>query len=659
MKPGTLIEYLEDDQPQLALVLEARNDGLQAFTPSGRRIRLPIRRVVICHEQVASTAQLAEVARGLIAQLEARAEEIDLALLWEAARGEGASFELPALARLYFGTNGPQEQSALLRALLRDRLYFRRKGLTFAPRTPEQVEALRLAEQRRQEQVAAREALRQQLTQLLEAGDAAGVEASPALLDALEALLRQRQPSEAAAVLETLARERGLTVREAALEILVRAGRLEASGSSLALLSGIDPEFSAEVLAAARALMPFAPEEGRTDFTHLEAFHIDDATTQEIDDAFTVEPLPEGGWRIGVHLADVPYFVRPGDVLDLEAQRRGLTRYLPEGPMLMLPERLSYDLASLRPGTLRPSLSVVVTVDAQGQIQATQLTRGQVRIAYGFTYETVDALLSGQATHALAEALHVLFHLSTQLTAARLARGALIIRRPELKVRVVGEAITVQVIDPHTPARRLVSEWMILANAAAARWAADQGLPMIYRVQDPPEDPELEGQCLDYDPVVLEARLRGLRRTRLSTHPQPHAGLGLEAYVQITSPIRRYADLVLQRQLVAALAGDPLPYDTTKLLEVLAIAEAAEQEARALEQQANRYWALVWLSRQTDQVFEALVVARRPAGYVVELQPYGLRGLLATGDVLVPGTLLEVRIEAVDPRRGSLRLERA
>lgn len=92
---------------------------------------------------------------------------------------------------------------------------------------------------------------------------------------------------------------------------------------------------------------------------------------------------------------------------------------------------------------------------------------------------------------------------------------------------------------------------------------------------------------------------------------------------------------------------------------MLATAEAAEQEARALEQQANRYWALVWLSRQTDQVFEALVVARRPAGYVVELQPYGLRGLLATGDVLVPGTLLEVRIEAVDPRRGSLRLERA
>lgn len=222
-----------------------------------------------------------------------------------------------------------------------------------------------------------------------------------------------------------------------------------------------------------------------------------------------------------------------------------------------------------------------------------------------------------------------------------------------------GEDITLKVIDPNTPARRMVSEWMILANAEAAQWAAENALPMIYRVQDPPEDSELQGRQLDYDPVLLARQLRGLRRTRLSTHPQPHAGLGLEAYVQITSPIRRYADLALQRQIVAALSNAPLPYDTTRLFEVLATAEAAEREARALEQQATRYWALVWLERHAAQSFDAIVVARRPAGYLVELQPYGLRGLLATADALAPGDRVTVRPEAIDPRRGRLRLQRA
>ncbi|WP_397546545.1 RNB domain-containing ribonuclease [Rhodothermus marinus] len=659
MKPGTLVEYLEDDRPQFALVLESRDGSVQALTPTGRRIRLPVRRIAIRHERTATAEALAEVVRTLEAQIDALQAEIDLALLWETAREEGEAFDLEALARLYFGEAGALEQAALLRALLADTLYFARRGLTFSPRTPEQVEALQTAERRRREREAERRALREQLEQLLDAEADDLPEAPAALLDALEAYLRQKQRAEATEVLAEVARDRGMTTREAALEILLRAGRLDASVDTFALLAGIEPTFPPEVLAAAEALVPFEPTGDRTDFTHLPAFHIDDASTREIDDAFTVEPLPEGGWRIGVHLADVPHFVAPEDVLDQEARRRGLTRYLPTGSIPMLPERLSHDLASLRPDAIRPTLSVVVTVDASEQIRDVQLVRGQIRVAHGFTYETADAVLSGETPHELAEALQVLARLSQTLTEARLARGALLIRRPELKVQVDGDTITLKVIDPDTPARRMVSEWMILANAEAARWAAENELPMIYRVQDPPDDPELQGRKLDYDPVLLASRLRGLRRTHFSTHPQPHAGLGLEAYVQITSPIRRYADLALQRQIVAALADAPLPYDTTRLFEVLATAEAAEREARALEQQATRYWALVWLERHAEQTFEAIVVARRPAGYLVELQPYGLRGLLATADALTPGDRVAVRPEAIDPRRGRLRLQRA
>ncbi len=657
MKPGTLVEYLEDDWPQFALVLESRDGSVQALTPTGRRIRLPARRIAIRHEQTTTAETLAETVRALEAQIETLQSEIELALLWEIAREEGDGFDLEALARLYFGEAGALEQAALLRTLLADRLYFGRRGLTFSPRTPEQVETLQAAERRRQEREAEHRALREQLEQLLDAQAEDVPEAPTALLDALEAYLRQKQRAEATEVLAEIARDRGMTTREAALEILLRTGRLDTSVDAFALLAGIEPTFPPEVLTAAEALVSFEPAGNRTDFTHLPAFHIDDASTREIDDAFTVESLPEGGWRIGIHLADVPHFVAPEDVLDLEARRRGLTRYLPTGSIPMLPERLSHDLASLRLDAVCPTLSVVVTVDASEQIRTAQLMRGQIRVVHGFTYEAADAVLSGKTPHELGESLRVLARLAQHLAEARLARGALLIRRPELKVQVDGDVITLKVIDPDTPARRMVSEWMILANAEVARWAAEHELPMIYRVQDPPDDPELQGCKLDYDPVLLASRLRGLRRTRFSTHPQPHAGLGLEAYVQITSPIRRYADLALQRQIVAALADAPLPYDTARLFEVLATAEAAEREARALEQQATRYWALVWLERHAAQTFEAIVVARRPAGYLVELQPYGLHGLLATADALAPGERLAVRPEAIDPRHGRLRLQ--
>ncbi|SHK71022.1 RNB domain-containing ribonuclease [Rhodothermus profundi] len=659
MKPGTLVEYLEGDRPQFALVLESRDGAVQALTPTGRRIRLPARRIAICHERTTTAETLAEIARTLETRIETLQAEIDLALLWETAREEGDAFDLKALAHLYFGESGPLEQAALLRALLADTLYFGRRGLTFTPRTPEQVEALQTAERRRREREAERQALQTQLEQLLDAEADELSEVPTSLLDALEAYLRQKQRSDATQVLAEVARSRGMTTREAALNILLRTGRLDASVDTFALLAGIEPTFPPEVQAAAEALVPFASDSDRTDFTHLPAFHIDDATTREIDDAFTVESLPDGGWRIGIHLADVPHFVAPDDALDQEARRRGLTRYLPTGAIPMFPERLSHELASLCPDTVRPTLSVVVTTDATGQIQEVQLTQGQIRVGCSFTYEEADAVIAGRRSHELAEALQVLARLGQKLTETRLARGALLIRRPELKVQVEGSTITLKVIDPDTPARRMVSEWMILANAEAARWAAEHELPMIYRVQDPPDDPTLQGQKLDYDPVRLATQLRSLRRTRLSTHPQPHAGLGLEAYVQITSPIRRYADLALQRQIVAALAHRPLPYDTTRLFEVLATAEAAEREARALERQATRYWALVWLSQQAAQSFEAIVIARRPAGYLVELQPYGLRGLLATADALVPGEQVTVRPEAIDPRRGRLRLQRA
>jgi exoribonuclease-2 len=660
-EPGSLIEFLDGDRLQWGLVLEVRGSTLGVLTPTGKRLRVPERCLLLEHGRLGDPDLLAEKVRQLEERIRQQAEEIDLGLLWEAVRDGGDEQDLEALASVYFGAGAsPVARSALLRRLWADAYYFsfNRHGLRFRPRTPEQVAALQEAEQRRRACAQRRQALQDVLRQALEEEEA---ELEPAVLEALEGLLRRGEPSEIGQLLEELAGRAGMTAREAAFEILVRAGRLEPSTEAYAWSAGLEAAFPEEVLAEARALNPFTPEEGREDFTDLAAFHIDDPETREVDDAFTLQPLPDGRWRVGVHLADPAYFFPPGTALDQEALRRALTIYLPTGPIWMLPERLGTDLASLRPGELRPTLSFLAEVDPGGGVRFRNLVLGQIRIQSSLSYEEADTLLEDTGAHPLKEALSVLYRAAEGLLRERLARGATVLLRPEYKVRVRGQEgeVVLKPVDPGSPARRLVSEWMIWANAMAARWALDHGVPMIYRAQDPPEDPDLQGQILAYDPLRWGQWTRLLRRTHLSTHPKAHAGLGLEAYVQISSPLRRYADLVLGRQLRAALRGEAPPYEGMALLEVLATAEAAESRMRALEARASRYWMLVWLSRQELTSYEAVVLGRHPLGYRVELRPYGLLGVLVEYALRQPGEVLPVRPLQIDPRRGLLRLEPA
>jgi exoribonuclease-2 len=227
-----------------------------------------------------------------------------------------------------------------------------------------------------------------------------------------------------------------------------------------------------------------------------------------------------------------------------------------------------------------------------------------------------------------------------------------------LKIRVKDDQISFKIIDPHSPSRRLISELMILANRLAAQHAARQAVPVIFRTQDPPlADPGLYGGGPDYDPIGVSKILKGMKRSRLSLFPQPHAGLGLDVYTQLTSPIRRFADVVIQRQMAAHLAGQPVPYERDELLEVLTTAEAAERDMRAIERQATRFWALQYLARLGDErVFEAMVVDEARGGYVLELGELFIQGYLPTSASHELGDYLRVSVDRIDPKRNVLRL---
>ena len=207
-------------------------------------------------------------------------------------------------------------------------------------------------------------------------------------------------------------------------------------------------------------------------------------------------------------------------------------------------------------------------------------------------------------------ALATLQRLARQLHDARAARGAITFRRPELKIQVRDGDIEVKAIDPNSPSRFIVSEMMILANGLSADFASVHALPVIYRTQEPREALATE------DTPVIEAlafeRLRKtFKRSRLSLTPGLHSGLGLTAYTQASSPIRRYADLITQRQFTAMLQGQDIPYDREELLRILAAAESAEQEIRGIEDRSTSYWLLEYLARYKKNENLAAIILRQ------------------------------------------------
>jgi exoribonuclease-2 len=656
---GRIVEFLEEGTPRLGLVLKVGRARVHLLDERGREEAVPVTRIYVVHAlRPAQQAEFPHLVEALRAQIEARYREIDLELLWEGVREQEREYALPELAEQYFGAASGIEQAAMMRALLDDRFYFRRRGVRFVPRPVEQVEQLRHQEAQQRQRAEQKERAIAWLRAVLASEDPVAVpEQWAGLLERVEDFLLRRQVNDVARWLAEVDEER--TARDVAYEVLVKTGRVDAAADPFLILAGLETSFRARALEAAERLIPFAGASDRADFIGAWTISIDDEETEEIDDALSLEP-GAGGWRVGIHIADVAHYVRKGDVLDQEASRRGVTAYLPTQRVLMFPERLACDLASLRQGEVRPTLSLVLDVDEEGTVREATLVPGMIRVVQRLSYDEADQVIAEDAGE-MGERLRRLLRWARRWAEERFQRGAIWLRRPEVKVRVRDGRIHIKRLDPGAPARFLVSELMVLMNHVAAEQAARRGIPIIFRAQDPPAHPpddELRARLRqEYDPLRVEQAVRGLQRSRLSLSPQPHAGLGLSAYTQLTSPIRRFADLVVQRQIRAALVGEPYPYEREELLEVLATAETVEREMRALEQRAHRYWLLEYIRQLPEETeLEAVVIRRTREGYEVELGEWFLRASLRTNAELMPGARLRVRCEQCDPRSGVLRV---
>jgi exoribonuclease-2 len=654
---GQIIEFLDDDQLKLGYVRKQEHDRLQVVDPRGRHISVAGDRVVVVHQKTSEDV-FPGFARALSEKIQSRQVEMDVELLWDSLGGNQREFTSAELAALFYSESSPEAVSAVFRSLSADTLYFRRKGTQFLPRTADQVGTERTRRDRQLENEQAREALTESMKKFLHSKAIVATPETDALIDRIQNWMRGHADP-AGAVLEELAGP--ARAREAAYGILRNAGRVDPRQDRFLVMAGIHEAFPPAVVTAADALQPHVHESTRIDYRDIPAFTIDDDDTLEIDDAITLKR--EGSTIIvGIHIADVSTFVSKGDTLDVEASARSSTIYLPANRVFMFPDRLSTDLASLREGVDRPACTVEVQFDTSEEPfrrLGYRMVLSTIRVNRRLSYETADELIrSGDSD------LTTLHTIAAQLQQERASRGAITIRRPEFQIHVDESGIHVGKLDPASPSRLLVSELMILSNGLAADFAVLHDVPVIYRTQES-RDVSAPADTSEMDPIAFEKLRKTFKRSRLSLTPGTHSGLGLSAYTQASSPIRRYADLVTQQQFTAFLKGQPFPYGREELLRILANAETTEQEIRSIEDRSTNYWILEYLSREKmGQPMNAVVLDRKGNIELEEcylrcrLQSPGATGPGGTGND-EPGRVISVMIDTVHPDKGDIRLKRA
>ena len=559
--------YEENGDFKVGTVLAEAPASLQVEAPHGKRTKVKTANVLLRFDSPA--------AAGFVERAETVAAEIDTDFLWEAS-GD-SEFGFTDLAREYFGhAPGPVEAAGILLKLHSAPVYFHRKGRGRFRAAPADILKAALAGVERKRREA--EQIEQWASEL--EGGRLPEGFAPLVPQLLYKPDRQRLETKA---LEAACERTGLS----APRLLERCGALPSSRDY-----HVD-RFLFEHFPAGIGFPEGLSVAQPTDLpvASVAAFSLDDATTTEIDDAFSLEPRADGSLRVGIHIAAPALGFAPGSTVDAIARERLSTVYMPGDKITMLPASV-VDAFTLAAGEARPSFSLYLDIDAAtGAIRGSETRIERVPVAENLRHHEVD-LLNDAFEHGLPAAdapfaaeLHSLWQLALKLEAAR-GKSAGGPERPEYAFHVENDRVTISERKRGSPLDKLVAELMILVNRTWGRLIADAGHAAIYRTQVPGG------------------------KVRMTTAPAEHVGLGVSHYAWSSSPLRRYVDLVNQWQLLAALRGEPAPFAANgeALLMAMRDFEAAYAQYADFQERMERYWCLRWLVQERVEQAPAQVI---------------------------------------------------
>jgi exoribonuclease-2 len=669
-QPGCIVEFLQDNQPVTAWILEIQGPRLRVFTSGQRELKLPLSRVLPwTGPQLtagASRQDMLDHLRTHHARRERLAESVDALEIWDLAQGEVDEAEIDWFASLVFESPDADQLAGLGRKLLQTKTHFR-----FSPPKFE-IYAQDVVERRQEELRKARE--RERLVGF-------GQVFLRALWDSFckRKTTLPEPDAEQAERIHTLLMTRIANPDDRDSEALWKTmsqGLPEEPFLPLYLAQAwgiVPPHYNFHL---ARAQYDWGPEwtnahaEAVTDIKArvlagraepvVEIVTIDSATTQDIDDGFYLEKTA-GGYLLHQALACPPLGWEFGSPLDRAVQHRFTSLYLPEGTSHMLPEELGTGFFSLNAGQDRPALVITFDLDEQAAVRSFSPQIAWVRVKANLTYVGVEEEIASGRPGMLAAARM----LALGLRDRRIAEHAVIMDQPDPRVVLHGDPINPEVgivQSESTPeAQMIVSEFMILANKAMAAWALANDVALLFRTQNITLPAESAGVWSD--PPDIYRIINNMGPSILECEPKRHATIGAKAYAPVTSPLRRYSDFINMAQILAKLTGQGRLLTKTELESLLPVLSSRAEMTGQVQRMRPRYWKNEYF-RQNHKKMRWSGVIIDPGSNLVTIALPDMQLFLKAprkifGDKIRLGQRFSIRIGKVDPLAGEIKIVEA
>jgi len=651
-----VVEYIDSKKIICAVVLEVKNQRLRLLTETNREVNLSASRLshkcemrldpsILRITMVHTLKKIASLRNALISH-------INIKELWEVLNTEQEWIDLDTMTGLCFPESPScDHESAVVRAFFSNRLYFKFNHDRFFPNTQDRVEQ-KIVQER---ETARRNRMIKEggewLKNVLTDTPSSPPENKTQIINILKSFYLFQKESKTYNLGKTMLAKAGIDPDEEIFQVLVKLGVFDKNENTDLYKYNISTSFPGNVMERATEMsdsqQEFSDSRMRKDLTGLSLMTIDGQATLDFDDAISIEDHGDH-YCLGIHIIDVGHFINKGDSIDQEALVRGSSIYMPDQKIPMIPPCLAENLCSLKAGQLRPAISIMVNLSKSCEVIDYEIIPSLIRVERQLTYYDVNIIAQDS------KEIIILRDIAEQFRQNRMTAGAVQITLPDINVWVdENNEVTVNRVNRESPGRMLVSEIMIMANWLMAKFLAQHNAPAIYRSQTAPRERLYRGTEGSLFQNCMQRRL--LSRFVLNPEPEHHSGLGLDAYVTSTSPIRKYFDLATQRQIRAVL-GLEAPYTMKEIDNIIQMLEQPMSCVSKLQFNRHRYWLLKYLEKRIGQKEEAVVLYKKRNTCQILISEYMIEcDLPLSGGIdLKPEDLIQITIQHANARKNVL-----
>lgn len=660
MEAGQIVEFIDREKIITTVILEVKNQRLRLLTENNREVKLSANRIIHKSNAFINPSFNREKTVDSLKEISSRRKnlstQVDVKELWEVLNSEQEWIDLPTMTAFCFPENPTSDhESAVIRAFFKNRLYFKFDHDRFFPYSKDYVEQAEAQIKENEAREAFIEDSSNWLKYALKEQILSIPEDKRPLIEMLKSYYLFQNEDKDYQITKAILTKAGLDYPDKILELLIKLQVWDENENIDLYRMDVAVEFTPEIMEYTKSLTLTRSdsrsfENNRRDLTSIPTMTIDGNATLDFDDALSIE-YKDGYYHVGVHITDVCQLIKKQSPLDQEAIRRGSTIYMPDQKIPMLPASISEDICSLKAGEIRPAISVLMTFNQDFEMITHEILPTLIRVDKQLSYHEVNLIAEEN------QDIIALTQIASHFRQKRLNQGAIQITLPEINIWVnENKEIIITRTNRESPGRMLISELMIMANWLMANFIADHQLPAIFRSQ--PEPKEILFKNGEGTLFQNWMQRKQLSRYILNPTPERHSGLGLDAYVTATSPIRKYSDMITQRQIRAIFSLEEphtindIEYTIQNLAKPLSIVSK-------LQNQRKRYWLLKYLENRIGQKEEALVLGRRKNDYLVLLPEYLIECTLPiVGNMdLKPEDTVEVVIHQANSHKDVLSIQ--